>query len=641
MTEDAIREVIGDDAATLLARVREDLSELVAVADRLAPGSTSASHAALVRAHVDEFFLLVVIGEVKSGKSSFINALLGEDLQAEGPLPLTDRIWVLTHGDAPGERLREEFVHEKQHPNELLRLFHIVDTPGTNSIVRRHQDITESFIPRADLTLFVTSIDRPFSESEHQFLDYVSDRWRRKVLFVLTKIDAHERADVAPVVAFIKENCRKFYDFEPEVFPVSSKQYRAALASGDDSSLRESGIPALLDYLRSSLAEAERVQLKLVSPIKAGLSILEDLAATTSARRGTLEQDFQSLTDLDKQLTQSSKELTERYHVYVVELYDELREFERRGRNFFESTLRVQNMGLLRNPETFQRRFEKEVVLDLKDRIHDSMHKATDWLMKEQIALFERSLRFLGDHLTLDAYEDRIAAPDPKSQTFEYNREALVKSIQASFRREIERFNLEGECNRVMEAAYRGILQQVGLQAGAIGLGALLVTILSGAALDVTGVLTAGVIFASGFVILPRRKRRLLREFSEKVDQLIVDFRRALRQHFDAEIEHASGRLRAAYDPYMSFYRAEVGDLTQSATRQTALRQALLESAHAASQLAPTTPSPSAEEPGAEPPVEAAVEPGVGPDDEPHPEAGGDPPHDPGDGTPPSTDLPR
>lgn len=42
----------------------------------------------------------------------------------------------------------------------------IVDTPGTNVILQRQQRLTEEFVPRADLLLFVMSADRPLTESE-------------------------------------------------------------------------------------------------------------------------------------------------------------------------------------------------------------------------------------------------------------------------------------------------------------------------------------------------------------------------------------------------------------------------------------------------------------------------------------------
>ena len=51
-------------------------------------------------------------------------------------------------------------------PSELLKRLHVVDTPGTNVIVDRQQRLTEEFVPRSDLVLFIMSSDRPFTESE-------------------------------------------------------------------------------------------------------------------------------------------------------------------------------------------------------------------------------------------------------------------------------------------------------------------------------------------------------------------------------------------------------------------------------------------------------------------------------------------
>ncbi len=77
------------------------------------------------------------------------------------------------------------------YPVEWLRDINIVDTPGTNAVIRRHQEITEDFVPRADLVLFVTSADRPFSESERAFIERIRE-WGKKVVFVVNKIDILE-----------------------------------------------------------------------------------------------------------------------------------------------------------------------------------------------------------------------------------------------------------------------------------------------------------------------------------------------------------------------------------------------------------------------------------------------------------------
>src|SRR5438552_2952980 len=125
------------------------------------------------RQQLDGLFLLVIAGEFNSGKSSFINALLGERVLPEGVTPTTDRINLLRYGAAPGEHLAEAFLTERTYPAELLRELNIVDTPGTNAIVRRHEELTRDYVPRADLVLFVTSADRPFTESERAFLEQV------------------------------------------------------------------------------------------------------------------------------------------------------------------------------------------------------------------------------------------------------------------------------------------------------------------------------------------------------------------------------------------------------------------------------------------------------------------------------------
>ena len=115
---------------------------------------------------LDELFLLVVVGEFNAGKTAFLNAMLGEKLLTEGVLPTTSQIQLLRHGDRLTQEISGEDTLLVHLPVEWLREINLVDTPGTNAVIQRHQEITEHFVPRSDLVLFVTSADRPFSESE-------------------------------------------------------------------------------------------------------------------------------------------------------------------------------------------------------------------------------------------------------------------------------------------------------------------------------------------------------------------------------------------------------------------------------------------------------------------------------------------
>ena len=115
---------------------------------------------------LDELFLLVVVGEFNSGKSALINALLGHSYLKEGVTPTTDRIHILSYGEDAPPQIVTENIRAMTFPAEMLREIHIVDTPGTNAVMRQHEVIAREFVPRSDLVLFVTSADRPFTESE-------------------------------------------------------------------------------------------------------------------------------------------------------------------------------------------------------------------------------------------------------------------------------------------------------------------------------------------------------------------------------------------------------------------------------------------------------------------------------------------
>src|SRR5688572_6708572 len=171
---------------------------------------------------LDELFLLVVIGEFNAGKSAFINALLGSRVVQEGVTPTTAQINVLQYGDTVTRQEREPSLHVITAPAEILREIHIVDTPGTNAIIREHEAITSDFVPRSDLVLFVTSADRPFTETERAFLEQVRG-WGKKIVLVINKIDILDgERQIEEIRTFVAESARTLLGFSPEIFPVSS-----------------------------------------------------------------------------------------------------------------------------------------------------------------------------------------------------------------------------------------------------------------------------------------------------------------------------------------------------------------------------------------------------------------------------------
>ncbi len=207
----------------LLRREREMLAELRVQLARLDASEEDLGLLQTGLKQLEELFLLVVVGEFNAGKSAFLNALLGDRYLKEGVTPTTGQINLLRYGpDVTEERLESEVVRFHL-PVSWLQEVNLVDTPGTNAVIQRHQEITEHFVPRSDLVLFVTSADRPFSESERQFLERIR-QWGKKIVIVLNKIDLLEdAAELTQVIDFVRENGRILLGSDPQVFPVSAR----------------------------------------------------------------------------------------------------------------------------------------------------------------------------------------------------------------------------------------------------------------------------------------------------------------------------------------------------------------------------------------------------------------------------------
>src|SRR5690606_32840345 len=135
---------------------------------------------------------------------------------------------------------------------DILRDIRIVDTPGTNAIIREHEAITSEFVPRSDMVLFVTSADRPFTETERAFLEQIRG-WGKKVVLVINKVDLLATpAEVAEVRTFVADNARALLGFSPEIFTVSARMALKA-KQGDPSLWEPSGFGPLEQFITSTL----------------------------------------------------------------------------------------------------------------------------------------------------------------------------------------------------------------------------------------------------------------------------------------------------------------------------------------------------------------------------------------------------
>ncbi|AGW15169.1 dynamin family protein [Megalodesulfovibrio gigas] len=244
-------------------------------------------------------FLFVVVGEVKAGKSSLVNALLGADICAVAPEPCTDVIQKIVYGPAPATRMVSSHLREISLPVEILKDIAIVDTPGTNTLVAQHQEITEAFIPQSDLALFVFPATNPHTRSAWEFFDFVHEAWRKKAVFVLQQKDRASEEELTVNTAKVVEYARGRSLAEPAVFAVSARK-----AQEDPEG---SGMAALLGFIRAHVTGGRRAREKMESCITTGLTVLDLVDGSLTAQSETLRHDRREEATITDYLTLARK----------------------------------------------------------------------------------------------------------------------------------------------------------------------------------------------------------------------------------------------------------------------------------------------------------------------------------------------
>jgi small GTP-binding protein len=539
----AQQEVVREERR-ILNDLRTGLIRFGASDETLAPLEQSISQ-------LDELFLLVVVGEFNAGKSAFINALAGTRLMEEGVTPTTARVTPVRLDD-----------------------INIVDTPGTNAVIREHEQITSGFVPRADLVLFVTSADRPFTETERAFLEQIRD-WGKKVVVIINKVDIlGGEKELAEVRSYVADNARRLLGVTPEIFPVSAKAaFRAK--NGEPQLWVSSGFEALERYIRTTLDSAARMKLKLQNPLGVGAALIDRYAAVTRERLDALQSDFTLLDDVESQLAGFERDMARELEGRMASVDNVLLEMERRGHDFFDDTMRIGRVLDLLNRSRMQEGFERQVVADAPAQIEKRVNDLIDWLVDADFRQWQRITRHLSDRRR--EFRDRLAGrgDDEESRPFHDERRRMVETVGRAAQTVVDTYDRRREASALADGARNAVATAAAAGAGALGLGTLVAVAASGAAADVTGLLLASVVAALGFFVIPAKRKQAKAQMRAKIADVRARLSVALHTQFEGEIGQTTARMRESIAPYSRFIRAEGERLRETDARLAQLRTEL------------------------------------------------------------------
>jgi small GTP-binding protein len=515
---------------------------------------------------LEELFLLVIVGEFNSGKSAFINALLGEDeLSREGVTPTTDRITVLRYGEQPAERERREGVLEKEYPNDFLREVAIVDTPGTNAIIRHHEELSRGFVPRSDLVLFVTSSDRPFTESEREYLELIRD-WGKKIVLVVNKVDLlREDEDRDKVRLFVEEGVNSMLGLKPPIYFVSAYLARKAKLAGpgveSDALMGASGFKELERYVKDLLDEEGRVRLKLESPLGVVEELVRRYGLAVDERVSLLEDDFKMSENVESQLELYKEDMKRDFEARMSEIENIILTMNERGDEWFEENIRLANVRELVQRNKVQERFQREVVADTEKLIDERVEELIDWMVDRNLKQWRAIVEYVNRRRQAQ-YDEHVIGE--VGDNFEYNRSQLLQSVGKNATDVVQRYDREYESQQLALSLQGAVAQTAAVEVGALGLGAAAVAVATTAAADITGITAALVIAGFGLFILPNRRRKARAEFREKTEALRERLGEVVRRQFETELNRSVERMREAIAPYTRFVRTEHARMTEA-----------------------------------------------------------------------------
>jgi GTPase SAR1 family protein len=539
------KKLINQQIQSYRSQVEEIVKDLHELA--IKTGNEELSHTVSdLRNRIHEPFMFVIVGEVKAGKSSFVNALLdtGREITKVAPQPMTDTIQQILYGEQEEIVSINPFLKKIFLPVDILKEIAIVDTPGTNTIVENHQQITESFIPASDLIVFVFEAKNPYRQSAWEFFDYIHTDWRKKVIFVLQQKDLMEEEDLQININGVRDYAIKKGILEPSVFAVSAKQ---ELKEEEE----ESGFLPVREYINDNITGGQAPILKLQNNLTTSQNINERIAEGIDLRAAQYKADQEFRADITETLNHQEVKSLKEVDILVENLlagYDRIcrkKESElNNGLSFFSLLRRSVSSVFSKNAsvkdwlEGLAGSLEQELHTELRQKLNDGVVNLADSI-QQMAKIIDLKIRTSETILSND-YELFSDIADKRNN--------VLRELQEQFSQFVN--STENFTDESLFPDKSPISSSVATGSGLAVIGIVLATVTQGAVFDITGgVLTAiGLLFAGISSRVKRRKvmegfRSEIEKGHERLEEEVTTNLKAYIQNLKGKIEDNFGRF--------------------------------------------------------------------------------------------------
>ncbi|BDS11100.1 dynamin family protein [Aureispira anguillae] len=500
--------------------------------------------------NINENFLFVIVGEVNAGKSSFVNALLGSPVCATSHEICTQDVQKIIYGES--EKLSQnshERITTREFPTEILKELTVVDTPGTNSRELDHQIITERFIPKCNLVLFVFQLDNIHVQSAWDLFKKIKGEWSKKVVFILTKADRYTEEEKINYKNILHQYALNEHVESPLIYITSSKLE-------DEGNLESSGFEPIREYINKDVLKDAATN-KIIEDVKIIKKLMADINQEFDLRKNKYETDFGTRERIDRII--SSKEsltlaniqgLTQKcMNAYDANTEKTLEELNK-GIGFFSFTFKsIRSMFGGESTQDWLENINKQHVQQL--------NKDTNLVLDGGIDSLKSDITYMviGVKEELDSLENLRIHPTEMFNKIDQKRNEIVHSLKQNLTDFIDKSDVfKGEkIAKGNGVDYTG----VNVAGGVAAVGGALTFITQISVLDITGGIATGLglLLAGGIAF--SKKGKYIAAVKEALAQKRMTFEESLTKNLSSYFQQIKTKINDQFTDFDHHLKSE------------------------------------------------------------------------------------